>query len=84
MKIVCDQSRRPFETPVQYTAKELKIPKTYIVCTDDRAIPPVVQRMMSQVSGTAEVEIHCGHSPFLKDKETDQLVRIVLTAARNC
>jgi pimeloyl-ACP methyl ester carboxylesterase len=40
------------------------IPSTYVVCTDDRAIPPVVQRALA-TRATNVVEWPTSHSPFL-------------------
>jgi pimeloyl-ACP methyl ester carboxylesterase len=39
-------------------------PSTYVVCTDDRAILPDLQRQMAQRAGET-VEWDCGHSPWL-------------------
>jgi pimeloyl-ACP methyl ester carboxylesterase len=40
------------------------IPRKYVVCTLDRAIPPVLQRLMLETAGVTEVvEIETDHSP---------------------
>lgn len=39
-------------------------PSTYVVCTDDRAIPVALQRSCAQRTG-ATVELPTSHSPFL-------------------
>ena len=44
------------------------IPSTYVVCTDDRAIPVVVQRALA-ARATTTVEWPTSHSPFLSRPE---------------
>lgn len=41
------------------------LPSTYIVCKQDRAIPPEVQRRMAVRTGGAVRELDTSHSPFL-------------------
>ncbi|KAJ5753473.1 uncharacterized protein N7511_007626 [Penicillium nucicola] len=58
----------PLAVPVTYTAYR-EIPSTYIVCNNDRALPPPVQRrMIAQGEGCFDVE-ECdeGHSPFMSN-----------------
>jgi hypothetical protein len=58
----------PLAVPVTYTAYR-EIPSTYIVCNNDRALPPPVQRrMIAQGEGYFDVE-ECdeGHSPFMSN-----------------
>lgn len=46
-------------------------PRTYIICTEDRAVTPKLQRAMAEGwPDTAAVEMACGHSPFLSDPAT--------------
>ncbi|HZP30097.1 MAG TPA: alpha/beta hydrolase, partial [Acidimicrobiia bacterium] len=40
------------------------IPSTYVVCTNDAALPPAAQRMMAKRADTV-VEWPTDHSPFL-------------------
>ncbi len=42
----------------------LAIPSTYVICSNDQAIPPPSQRRMA-VRATSTVEWPCDHSPFL-------------------
>ena len=45
-----------------------RIPKTYVVCTADQALPPDLQRWLcSRVPGIRIVERAWDHSPFLSD-----------------
>jgi pimeloyl-ACP methyl ester carboxylesterase len=39
-------------------------PASYIVCTDDRAVPPPLQRNVARRCGES-IDIHTSHSPFL-------------------
>jgi pimeloyl-ACP methyl ester carboxylesterase len=41
------------------------IPRSYILCTDDRAISPVRGRLAAQRLGVAPIEMAASHSPFL-------------------
>ena len=43
-------------------------PTTYVVCKDDAAIPPDVQREMSELAGRV-LEWDCSHSPFFSDPD---------------
>ena len=52
-----------FMTPVGAPAWKAK-PSTYVVCTEDRAIHPALQRHMA-ARCTSTVEIDTAHSPFL-------------------
>lgn len=56
------------------TAAWSSIPSTYVVCAQDRALPPDVQRAMSQRSGSV-VELEASHSPFLS--MPDQVVELL-------
>jgi pimeloyl-ACP methyl ester carboxylesterase len=53
----------PQATPLVVTERSANLPKRYIRCADDRAIPPEYQITMSE--GWADtVTLDCGHSPF--------------------
>ena len=59
----------PQATPVNLGGNFARVPKRYIRCTDDRAIPPVYQATMS--AGLADrVDLACSHSPFFAMPET--------------
>jgi pimeloyl-ACP methyl ester carboxylesterase len=54
---------RPLETPLDVTERSAAVPASYIVCADDRAIPPEYQiEMASRLDGTETLA--SGHSPF--------------------
>lgn len=67
-------------TPVAIT-DDLPIRRSYILCTDDHAIPTALQRRMAaETPGVRIIEIASDHSPFISHTEefvtvVDQLVR---------
>ncbi|MFF2299693.1 alpha/beta fold hydrolase [Arthrobacter sp. NPDC058127] len=65
-----------FATPVSIAGAVLP-PAEYVVCTEDRAIPPALQKLMA--ARTPAVRIHklaSGHSPFYSNQE--ELLDILL------
>lgn len=57
------QPIRPTETPLDVTERSAAVPASYIVCEDDRAVPPEYQgEMANRVD--ARHALSCGHSPF--------------------
>lgn len=60
---LCPQPIAPQETPLASTARAEALPRHYVICEDDRTIPPEYQETMS--AGIADVHrLPCGHSPF--------------------
>ena len=61
------QAVAPFTTPVSIAPGSLaNIPRYFVVCLRDRAIPPALQRRMSQEIACAEViELDTDHTPQL-------------------
>ncbi len=58
------QGIRPMETPVDLH-HTLTLPRSYIICNDDRAIPPELQRRMAAKLPPENVyEMETSHSPF--------------------
>lgn len=57
------QAAASFGQPVQAAAWR-DVPSTYLVCTEDRCIPPDAQRTWS-ARASETVELATGHSPFL-------------------
>ncbi|MFG1928551.1 alpha/beta fold hydrolase [Cryptosporangium sp. NPDC048952] len=75
------QAMTPFGQPVRGAAWR-EVPATYVVCTDDRAIPAAVQR---ERAAHAEkiVEFEAGHHPFLaRPEDFATLLLDVLPPAR--
>jgi pimeloyl-ACP methyl ester carboxylesterase len=59
----------PLEQMVQASEPAWKsVPSTYVVCTNDRAVPPEAQRWMASRADEV-VEIHTDHSPFVTRPE---------------
>lgn len=54
---------RPTETPLDVTERSAAIRASYIVCEDDRAIPPEYQAEMASRLDDRHA-LACGHSPF--------------------
>ncbi|GKY88876.1 alpha/beta fold hydrolase [Sinisalibacter aestuarii] len=60
------QAIAPQATPLRFTGKGAAVPQSYILCEQDRTIPPAHQRRMS--AGFAPGDLYSlptGHSPFL-------------------
>lgn len=69
----------PQETPFAPTGRSAGIPRAYIRCTDDRAIPPAHQTAMAAtLPGAPLHDLPTGHSPFLSAPRAlaDLLIRI--------
>jgi pimeloyl-ACP methyl ester carboxylesterase len=56
----------PFLTPVALDGGVDDLPRSYVLCTEDRAIPPRLQRLMIAQSPCSDVlELPVDHSPYL-------------------
>jgi pimeloyl-ACP methyl ester carboxylesterase len=59
----------PLEQMMQLSEPAWKsIPSTYVICTNDRAIPPEAQRRMASRAEEV-IEVHTDHSPFVTRPE---------------
>jgi pimeloyl-ACP methyl ester carboxylesterase len=75
----------PFTTPVHLdgpgAAAFAALPRAYVTCTRDRAIPPAMQRRMFEAAGCDPViEIDTDHAPWVS--RTDELVAALDRLAR--
>jgi pimeloyl-ACP methyl ester carboxylesterase len=72
----------PRATPLQLSAARYgSLPRTYVECTQDRAIPIGSQRKMQQLSpGAAVVTLDADHSPFLSRPK--ELAAALIAAAQ--
>ena len=61
---LCADSVAVMETALPDTARAESLPRGYILCTDDRAIPREYQAVMADGIALTE-HLPCGHSPFL-------------------
>jgi hypothetical protein len=70
-------SQDAFETPIDFIAADVTIPKGYVICKQDLAIPTALQEMLVQaIPGMKVARIDASHSPFLSKpkKAADVLV----------
>ena len=62
---LCRQPTLPQETPIDATGRAAALPRHYIICEDDRAIPPEYQETMSADFDPGSVHrLGTSHSPF--------------------
>ena len=62
---LCPEPIGPQETPLTLTGRSQSLPRFYISCTDDRAIPPEDQaRMAAPLPPEHRRSLPTGHSPF--------------------
>ena len=74
---LCTDSVAAMETALQDTTCAERLPRGYVVCDDDRAIPPQYQRAMA-TDIARQTALPCGHSPFLAMPE--QLAQCIATS----
>ncbi|KAI1097139.1 alpha/beta-hydrolase [Jackrogersella minutella] len=72
------QSNAVKETPMKRCAYTY-VPSTYVVCTEDKALPPHVQEMFARLAGAVVEKIDSGHSPMLS--KPDEVVALLEEAA---
>ncbi|WP_417743458.1 alpha/beta fold hydrolase [Salipiger sp.] len=64
------QAIRPQAEPVTLTGAINSVPRSYILCNEDRAIPPRDQQRMAAVLPSSDVHVRpWSHSPFLATPE---------------
>ena len=75
------QPLAPLGTPLTLTKDKFgAVPRSYVACTDDRAISILMQRDMIAASGVERVlELDASHSPFLS--KPDELAALLVKAA---
>lgn len=62
---LCPEPIAPQATPLPTGTGTPPQPRHYILCEDDRTIPPEYQAEMARPFGPAVSRLPCGHSPFL-------------------
>jgi pimeloyl-ACP methyl ester carboxylesterase len=75
------QSLDSFRTPTKYSAPEVRAPKFYVVCEKDAIFPFDGQQAFAGAMNAKTLQLGCGHSPFLKEAENEQLIRTIIEAA---
>jgi pimeloyl-ACP methyl ester carboxylesterase len=80
--IAVAQLRPIASTPIDTSGRPAwrDVPSTYVVCTDDRAVTPPLQRRMAR-HATHVVEWPTSHSPFLSRPEL--VVDLIANRARD-
>lgn len=73
---------QPLFAPIRLSKERFgAIPKDYIVCTQDKAMPPAIQHWLcDRTPGVRKREIATDHSPFLSDPEG--LARLLAESAQ--
>lgn len=67
---LCVQAIRPQATPIRLGANYASVPKSYIRCAEDHAIPPEYQQTMTEGWPPEDVsEMPASHSPFFAAPE---------------
>lgn len=67
---LCPQAIAPQETPIPDTSRAEALPRHYIICTDDRAIPPEYQATMAARLPANHIHrLPTSHSPFFAAPE---------------
>jgi pimeloyl-ACP methyl ester carboxylesterase len=70
------QPLSPLTTAIDWTdSGSQKENRTYIICEEDKTIPPSVQREMLKNYPCREISLECGHVPFLS--HTEKLAEIL-------
>ncbi|KAB5585530.1 hypothetical protein GE09DRAFT_1210139 [Coniochaeta sp. 2T2.1] len=78
--LLCSASIMPLKVPVEFTMQKVTVPKTYVVCTQDSAISPNVQRFVAGEGGCKVAVVDNGHSPSSKEATREVIVRVVVEA----
>jgi hypothetical protein len=82
LKDLVKQSLESLKSPCKHAASDVTAPKTYVVCEEDKGVKLELQVSMAEAGGCEIVRLSCGHMPFLKDKETAELIGIVKKVAK--
>lgn len=62
---LCAESTAASNTAIDLTDRSQTLPRSYIICTEDRAIPPAFQRVMAgRFAPEDRYEMNTSHSPF--------------------
>lgn len=79
-KQLLPQASTIFDEPIEHLAADIKkVPKTYIVCEDDRAMPAGAQEDWAGLGGFRLASIDTGHSPFIVGPaKTAQLIKKIV------
>lgn len=74
--LLVPQCQDAFDIGIPHDMRDPHIPVYYIVCTNDKAFPPDLQRECAAgVKGVKVLEIESGHAPFLS--QVDRFVGLI-------
>lgn len=75
-EMLLPHSQDAFETPCDFVAADIVIPKTYVVCERDSLVLPALQeQLVASIPGMKEVRIDAGHHPFVsRAKEVADII----------
>ncbi|KAF5653298.1 signal peptide-containing protein [Fusarium sp. NRRL 25303] len=79
-----NHSTASLETPAEFVATDITVPKTYVVCEIDNTVPVQGQLAMVGAMGDAvnAEKIAAGHCPFLSEKTLPKVLEIIERAAQ--
>ncbi|KAK1751213.1 Alpha/beta hydrolase fold-1 [Echria macrotheca] len=73
------QSHAAFHVCPDFIASDITVPKTYLLCESDQAVPPAYQQVMIEFGKFQKVvRLASGHSPFLgmPGRVVDEIVQV--------
>lgn len=84
LSLLVPQPVAPLREPVRISARMWgSVPRAYVLCSEDRAVSPAMQRLMlERTPCDPVVELATGHSPFYADPERLADVLIGIASAR--
>lgn len=77
------QSTASLETPSMFAATDVSVPKTYVACENDHALPFDAQIAMSNALGnfTNVIKVRSGHSVYQNMEVLPEVLAAIETAA---
>lgn len=77
------QSTASLETPTSFAASEIAVPKTYVACENDHALPFDAQLAMIDAlgNGTRVVRVRSGHSVYGNTEVLPEVLEAIERAA---
>lgn len=77
MDITVPQSLISNISPCAHGTSEIVAPKIYLAAQNDLIVPYEGQKAMAHAAGAEIVELECGHSPFMKERETSMILDVI-------
>ena len=77
-------SHEAYRVPMTFSMQEVKTPKTFVICKNDKVFSVEMQNIFVNASQSQKVvEVETGHSPFLVKEGLDALVKTIVEAPGN-